>query len=560
VERKDASTKIEWLRYFQPFAIAVATTITLLVIMGWLDNLHMNTANGIFKSIQAEPWQYDPANAPLDPSNLLYFPLMGLLCRFFDFFHVHAGQIWRQLAVINSISGGIVAGITYWFVLQLTNQRIVALFAAIFHIGCAFVLTLSIENEDILPSYMLVYSSMVLAGQWFSRPSLLQVFVVAALFTFSWLMEWRLMFPILPPLMLSLAVADCSIKRRIVLSGLFLISTLAIVACVYQVWRGHSGAVDLVSLFWTGKGVGSGWSGFSNDKIELGLCGIGEYLLGGRNCAAGTMLVAEVVSAIAIEAFLLGFLIYVIWQRRRYAPFRALAIIFLGAFAVGELMNAYSQPADPQMQINVMPWLTLALAFLLSAIVKRTRMSRFLKATALVAVSIPFAYNVYALAPLRGQDTRMQDALAEVAQLADPSHTVFFYLGWEQISTWQFFQWSHNWAGGICDLNFAPIDTPKFKWISILEPVVRNRSLTASQHAEIVDREIQCAFDKGYRVVAGPVVWSMSQEDLGAYMSSLNARDHAAVIYDDIHKKYDAQPIGGPAIVGRPGYSELRRR
>src|SRR5689334_8209694 len=107
VKRKSALSKTEGLSHL-PFAIAVAATAILLGIMGWLDNLHMNTANGIFKSILAEPWRNDPANAPLDPSNLLYFPLMGLLCRFFDFLHVHTGQIWRQLAVINSISGGIV--------------------------------------------------------------------------------------------------------------------------------------------------------------------------------------------------------------------------------------------------------------------------------------------------------------------------------------------------------------------------------------------------------------------------------------------------------------------
>jgi len=38
----------------------------------------------------------------------------------------------------------------------------------------------------------------------------------------------------------------------------------------------------------------------------------------------------------------------------------------------------------------------------------------------------------------------------------------------------------------------------------------------------------------------------MSQEDLGADMSSLNVRDHATTIYEDLHNKYQAHPIGGP--------------
>ena len=50
-------------------------------LIGWLQNVHIITANGMYKSIQAEPWIADPAHARLDPSNYLYFPLYGALAR-----------------------------------------------------------------------------------------------------------------------------------------------------------------------------------------------------------------------------------------------------------------------------------------------------------------------------------------------------------------------------------------------------------------------------------------------------------------------------------------------
>ena len=67
--------------------LLLAFAVSLLVLcglIGWLHNVHILTANGMYKSIQAEPWIADPAHAALDPSNYLYFPLYGTLCRLLD--------------------------------------------------------------------------------------------------------------------------------------------------------------------------------------------------------------------------------------------------------------------------------------------------------------------------------------------------------------------------------------------------------------------------------------------------------------------------------------------
>ena len=47
---------------------------------------------------------------------------------------------------------------------------------------------------------------MALAGLWFDRPTHGRVAIaVGALFTLGWLVEWRLIFPTLPALVLALA-------------------------------------------------------------------------------------------------------------------------------------------------------------------------------------------------------------------------------------------------------------------------------------------------------------------------------------------------------------------
>ena len=62
------------------FVLAFAISLLLLSgLIAGLQNVHILTNNGMYKSIQAEPWIADPASARLDPSNYLYFPLYGAL-------------------------------------------------------------------------------------------------------------------------------------------------------------------------------------------------------------------------------------------------------------------------------------------------------------------------------------------------------------------------------------------------------------------------------------------------------------------------------------------------
>src|SRR5215218_8473194 len=262
--------------------MALAFVLSLLFLTGliaWLQNVHTITANGMYKSIQAEPWIADFAQARLDPSNYLYFPLYGASARLLDALGVLRGVPWKQFAYLNAFWASLGAAAVYGFVHRLTGEAKVAAPAALFHLGCGFVLLLAVINEDIMPGYTLVLVSMLLAGLWFDRPTVARVMAVGVIFTLGWLVEWRLIFPTLPALMLALALAPVPVLRRAAMIVLLVASILAVVIATQLVWHGHNGSAGVHNLLWTGKGVDSGWAGLTWGKAWTMLSGVGGYLL-----------------------------------------------------------------------------------------------------------------------------------------------------------------------------------------------------------------------------------------------------------------------------------------
>src|SRR5262249_59688724 len=187
-----------------PFALAFILALLFLCgLIGWLQNVHIITGNGMFKSVQAEDWIHGFRTARLDPSNYLYFPLYGALGKALDTLGILPGMAWRQFAYLNAIWASVCVAFVYLFALRLTGRPVVAALTALFHLGCGFVLLLAVINEDIMPAYTLLLASLLLAGLWFDRPTYRRVVMVGAVFTVGWLIVWRLMFPTLPALVLA---------------------------------------------------------------------------------------------------------------------------------------------------------------------------------------------------------------------------------------------------------------------------------------------------------------------------------------------------------------------
>src|SRR5213078_4763644 len=159
----------------------------------------------------------------------------------------------------------------------------------------------------------------------------------------------------------------------------------------------------------------TGWAGLSLDKAWMMLAGVGNYflLIGGfvdplsaRHAAAGLAI------SVLLQVVLFVATIVLLWPRRHEPRVRCLALIFLGTLGAGEVLNFYAQPQDPQMQVNVMVWLTVAWALLLAALSAR---GAVLAVLAVLSIA-PLAWNVGALAHYRGGDTASLAALARLEQ------------------------------------------------------------------------------------------------------------------------------------------------
>ena len=129
----------------------------------------------MYKSIQAEPWIADPAHARLDPSNYLYFPLYGALGPAARRARHPARRAVEAVRLSQRLLGE--PGCRRCLCLRPSpdRQRAGAALAALFHLGCGFVLLLAVINEDIMPGYTLVLVAMLLAGLWFDRPTAARV-------------------------------------------------------------------------------------------------------------------------------------------------------------------------------------------------------------------------------------------------------------------------------------------------------------------------------------------------------------------------------------------------
>ena len=545
----------------RPVQTALAFCLSLLFLCGlvaWLQNVHIVTANGMYKSIQAELWIANPATARLDPSNYLYFPLYGALCRLLDAMNIDRGVPWRQFAWANAFFASLATATVYAFAHRVTGSARAAALTALFHLGCGFVLLLAVISEDIMPAYAAVLGAMALAALWFDRPTVRRVIAVGTLFTIGWLIEWRLLFPLLPALGLALMIAPVSLKRRAALVATLLVTILAVTGLV-QLWSEQfQGPVGVHDLLWTGKGVATGWAGLGWDKAWMMLSGIGNYFLlvgGWVDPLSAQRAALPLLLSVALQGAILLVAVALWWDRRHAPRVRAIGAVFLGTLAAGQVLNFYSQPQDPQMQINVMPWLAVAWMLIVGA---RRQRSRAVVAVLALLSAAPLAWNVGALAQHRGGDRASLAALDALGKALPPEKTVFVYWGFEPITMWQYALWSRTWDwDGKGPMPPAPSRDPAFKWIAIDAGAIRHPDWSPEQNAEILKRDIDQALDRGYRVAISDV-WTWDEAELKGQLAGLSAANRAGPIWKMLHDGYVAAPVFTNPVTG--GYYELKRR
>ena len=491
------------------FAVFAAAAFALLAFQMYLQNVNIATTNGLWKSIDVKRWIATPSWQRVDFANVLYFPVQALWCLLLEHLGIFRGQIWRQLAVLNGLAGGIGAAAVYLFTLRWQGRHTVALLTTFAYCGTGFYLLLSVIDEDIMPGAVLVLIATLLGAGWFPRPTRARIAVVAVIFCIGWLWEWRLIFPSLPAMLLALFVARGTWFERFWRPAWFLLAMAAVpmlIAVVFRLLRvgGVKGAaLFFVNLFWAGKGVGSGWGGFSWAKVVLGWMGACESVVGAANIGSWDAWRSSPVSFHASAGSAILLLLAVVaagyaWRRHDEPSVRVGTALFGGTLLAGTVFNLYSQPQDPQMVINVMLW-TIPACGILARCIAASR------ATAVLALAMlfPLAYNVDALAAQRGQDRVWAGLASGLATRFDPAQTVYLYQGFEGIMTWQAVMLGNDYIYPET-LPPAAHAKPSFKHIDAMTPRIENPQYSAQQVAEAIRRNIDAALDRGYQVVAAP--------------------------------------------------------
>ncbi len=517
----------------------------------WFDNTQTITSNGVFKALTVRSWMADPATARLDPSNYLYYPLMAVICRLLDLLGVMPGDPRHQLSIINAFFAAVSLCIIYRLVLHITGERTVAWAAALFHLAGGFFFNLAISNEDILPAYTALLGAMALSVAWLPAANWKRVATISALFTFAWLLEWRLMFPTLPGLLIALALTPGTAWERAGRIALFLGVMVGLAQVAILLWGPHEGNVGPVAdLLWTGKGVYTGWAGYSAIKLTYLWVGIAEYLVGGGNLGnlafLGPLLPEMYVSTIIIGTVALVSLVAIL--RLRESPaIRFTAVIFGTTFIAGEAMNLYSQPQDPQMQLNVMPWLTIGWAIALAAIGSGRR-----GVTATLAILFGVAllsYNVYRILPLRGAEAPWRHVLQQMESRTNPATTVFLFQGFDQIVSEMFYEWGGDWTY-FPRLGPAPTDVPKVKLLTLVDAFIHHPGDSAEQSAQRIEAQISHALALGYTIVTNSI-WAREEAQFVASMSTVTDSAKASTLYRELHASFTGallfdDPVTGP--------------
>jgi len=539
-------------------AVLILSFCLLVAVILWLDNVENITSNGAFKSLAVRKWTTDPSHAVLDPPNYLYFPFMAVLCRLLDLVGVFPGDPRHQLAVINAFFAALSLCVVYLLVREVTGRRGVAWAAVFFHLAGGFFLNLAIGNEDIMPSYAFLLASMALACVWFAEPTRIRVAIVSALFTLAWLMEWRLMFPTLPAMLLALAIGPGRVSERLERILLFLVVMVGLAQFFMALWGYKANNPPSVwGLIWTGKGVSTGYGGFSDVKFGFLWAGMAEYLAGGRNVgdlAAVPQFRTELWVGTAFVA-LIGVLSFgLLWRDRGASRIRVLAAIFGGTFVAGEVMNLYSQPQDPQMQINVMAWLTVGWALIVAA-ASRAKAVPVLGAAIAFAIGL-FFYNVWQVAPARGLGAQWQAALEQIERNTDADRTVFLVHGFESFVSETFYAWNGDW-NAVKNLGPAPDSGSRFRILALASGHVAKPAAPAAELADDLRSQIDHVMDLGYEVVVNDV-WAMSVEQLTSSMATVAGPERAASVHRMLHESFDAVPAFSAGTAGN--FFKLRRR
>ncbi len=526
----------------EALVVALLGAVLLIAVVAFYDNTNRGTTNGLWKSINVAPWVEWTPDRKTEDGNLLYYPVIGTMVRALP---STLGPVWRRMAFVNVVFASAVLGLTYLIALRLFESRSAAWFTCLTHAGAAFFLLLATINEDIMPGYAWFVAAMACAVV--PRRTTGWTLALAAQFVaLSWLFHSSLQLPGIVAIGAGILAGAPDFRRSVGRAAFFgaCLLPLPVLATLAM-------DVDVSAGFWSGKGIGTGWGGFSLNKVIFMWSGIAQYVAGGQNIAAVEQVMAPPrVLWIALTWVLVVALAALFareclshWERSEW---RIAAAILGSAFVLGEAMNLYVQPQDPQMQLQPMTWFPFAAGAVFwraERAINRSVPSAAVRGALTITAALLLAVNLDAYRHARHGDSVAINNVRKLESIADPSRTVFLAHGFEGMTTWAATTWGLGVVWPNRESQEPLTHAPRFNLISIGAQGTEFPQRSAQEAADDVVRLVSRAIGEGFDVVATDF-WVAPEEQWTAWFDTIAGADKPRAIRAALHSRFTGLPIG----------------
>jgi len=534
----DQSNPFRYRLLYALFLTLCLTAIYIALVVK-IDNTNLQTTNGLWKTPAVYDWEHR-ISTPLDTGGFLYLPTYGYLSRLIPdrlvSYGVHGEVVtYRKLAFLNSVFGGLASGVVFLLALRLTGAIPAALLVFFAHASSAFVLLNSLNSEDVIPAYtFFVISTGLLLEYWITR-RLFFLFLAAPFFAFVTLFHWTLMIPGAAAIA-CVQVQDVLQHRRWPWSGLaFVLTFIAVVkACLLVISAQTSHVFSVWQAIYPSKASGaSGWVGLRWEKIFLALVGIANYFCGGNNVGDyhGFLSAHPDTVSLSYMYFLTtsAACVWALLSRRAESKIKQMALFGVTLFSIGELEHLYSQPSDPQSQIQPMFVTVLGLAILLWALTtsKMASALRWVLVGLFAIFAANAAANLHFMLLMRGDDSRSVRAVKEFAQLFPAANTVVITQGFEGFDTWLY-----------VEVYRGNPEQYHSRDIGLADAFTSSSGITGSEAAILTKKQIDKALADGYRVVAD-AIWIGEPDPFVGSMEEVTNSQQARAFYDILRPAYD---------------------
>jgi hypothetical protein len=519
--------------------VAIAVTLILasiyLYLIVTIDNTNVGTTNGLWKSPAVATWEQGK-EGEIDSGEVLYYKAYGYLAHLIPDDLVGYGTrfpflTFRKMALLNGVFGAIASGFVCLLALGFSGSRRVAAIAVLAHAGAGFVLLNSINSEDIIPAYAFFVGSTVCFFAFLQLGKLWLGTLSCGMLALAMLFHWTLMVPGLAAygaVFLLLAVRKRSnLLLGIAWLGVFLVLTQALVLLFYPSRHIPIWAVALPAKT---SDVG-GWVGFHAEKLVYLFIGVGNYFTGAGNVSNyqlafhGRSLHYMIYSWIYAVLAMSGCLV-ALFSKRSSVGVRSLAVFGTVLLLAGEAGAVYSQPADPQMQIQPL-FATIVGVILLARWWSQSDTPGVVMSVVCIAVlMLNGLYNIRVMEATRGADSQSVRIAQDLGDLFPKDTTTIVCVGFEGWLTWDYIViWKGNGPGFLA--NFVGLATPftKFKGIS------------GADAAAAVRRKIDRAMANGKRVVAA-ALWTQAPQTLVPVLASVADQSEARVFESTLRISY----------------------